>query len=151
MEMIESDTYWCLTLLLSPLQTHYTANQPGLQLLTHTLTTITSRTSAPLHSHLEANGVNVMQFSFRWFNCLMVREFTALTVCRLWDTCLSEDGGFQSFLAYVCSSLLAHFGKEIVGMDDVGDLFGFLQELPTKGWGEEEVAVLVGQAFILKR
>ena len=48
-------------------------------------------------------------------------------------------------------SLLAHFGKEIVGMDDVGDLFGFLQELPTKGWGEEEVAVLVGQAFILKR
>jgi hypothetical protein len=38
---------------------------------------------APLCQHLEANGVEFMQFAFRWMNCILMREVPLHCIIRL--------------------------------------------------------------------
>ncbi|GMI06787.1 hypothetical protein TrVE_jg14369 [Triparma verrucosa] len=154
LQHIESDTYWCLTGLLNSIQDHYTPNQPGLQKQVYTLSKIVERTDANLSQHLTSHGVEFIQFAFKWCNCLLVREFDVSVICRLWDTHISEGSeGFSVFHVYTCAALLGKFSEEVQGIHDFGDLFQFLQggmKEKTEAWGEEEVAVLCSQAFVLK-
>ncbi len=46
------------------------------------------RDLAPLAAHLEAEGVEFMQFAFRWMNCLLMRELSVQNTIRMWDTYL---------------------------------------------------------------
>lgn len=41
-----------------------------------------------LHSHLEEQGVEYIQFAFRWMNCLLMRELSVRNIVRMWDTYL---------------------------------------------------------------
>jgi TBC1 domain family member 2 len=151
LSIIESDTYWCLTSLLSTIQDHYTPNQPGLQRQVHTLGSVVKRTDARLHTHLQDLGVEYIQFAFKWCNCLLVREFQPRTVARLWDTYLSEEGGFSNFHVYACAALLTRFSAELRAKVDFGDLFTTLQQgLPTEEWSDDDVSMLCSQAFVLK-
>ena len=43
--------------------------------------------------HLESQSVQFYQFSFRWMNCLLMREMPLPLVVRLWDTCIAEKDG----------------------------------------------------------
>lgn len=38
--------------------------------------------------HLESNGIEYLQFSFRWMNNLLMREIPLRATIRLWDTYL---------------------------------------------------------------
>ena len=37
-------------------------------------------------------GIDFLQFSFRWMNCLLMRELSLDLILRVWDTYLSELG-----------------------------------------------------------
>ena len=43
---------------------------------------------APLAAHFEEQGVEFMQFAFRWMNCLLMREMSVTCTIRMWDTYL---------------------------------------------------------------
>lgn len=43
---------------------------------------------APLAAHFEDQGVEFMQFAFRWMNCLLMREISMKCTVRMWDTYL---------------------------------------------------------------
>jgi len=65
---------------------------------------------ASLWNYLKNMGIKVMQFAFKWMNCLLLREFSLGCVIRLWDTYLSEgDGGFEDFHVYVCAAFLCQY------------------------------------------
>lgn len=49
---------------------------------------LTNLVTASLHSHLEQQGVEYMQFAFRWMNCLLMREMSVRNIVRMWDTYL---------------------------------------------------------------
>ena len=66
----------------------------------------------------------------------------------MWDSYLSEKDGFEGFHIYVCATLLVHFSEQMREMQFT-DLLLFLQDLPTKEWGPDEVEPLLSQAFIL--
>ena len=51
---------------MDDIQDHYTFSQPGVQRMVMRLADLIHRLDADLHNHLEAEGVNYMQFSFRW-------------------------------------------------------------------------------------
>ena len=44
--------------------------------------------AAPLAKHLESEGVEFIQFAFRWMNCLLMRELSVENIVRMWDTYL---------------------------------------------------------------
>ena len=146
---VEADAYWCLSKLLDGIQDHYTFSQPGVQRMVLRLEDLMNRIDTDLHNHFKEEGVLYMQFSFRWMNCLLLREIPLKAMLRVWDTCLAEDtGGFENFHVYVCAVLLQTFKETLITMQ-FQDIIMFLQELPASEWGEEDVEPILSQAFIL--
>ncbi|KAL0349314.1 UNVERIFIED_CONTAM: TBC1 domain family member 22B, partial [Sesamum angustifolium] len=71
---VEADCYWCLSKLLDGMQDHYIFAQPGIQRLVFKLKELVRRIDEPVSKHVEDQGLEFLQFAFRWFNCLLIRE-----------------------------------------------------------------------------
>ena len=146
---VEADAYWCLTKLLDNIQDHYTFSQPGLQRMVLRLEDLVQRMDEELHNHFIAQGVEYMQFAFRWMNCILLREVPLRAILRVWDTYLSEDrGGFENFHVYVCVVLLKKYRDKLLEME-FQDILTFLQDLPTSEWTDDVVEPILSEAFIL--
>lgn len=148
LEYVEADSYWCLTRLLDGIQDNYIHAQPGIHRQVDQLRRLVQRIDSQLVDHLDAEGVGFMQFSFRWMNCLLMRELPLNCVVRLWDAYLSEGPiRLATFHVYVCAAFLTYWSKDL-GHKDFQDLMIYLQALPTQNWSEKDVEVLLGQAFM---
>jgi hypothetical protein len=88
LDAVEADTFWCLTKLLDGIQDNYIHAQPGIQRQVASLRDLTTRIDSSLANHLEKENVEFIQFSFRWINCLLMREISVKNIIRMWDTYL---------------------------------------------------------------
>ncbi|KAK3187021.1 GTPase-activating protein [Lecanicillium sp. MT-2017a] len=147
LDAVEADSFWCLTKLLDGIQDHYIVAQPGIQRQVTALRDLTARIDSTLSKHLESEGVEFIQFSFRWMNCLLMREISVKNIIRMWDTYLAEEQGFSEFHLYVCAALLVKWSDKLVKMD-FQEIMMFLQSLPTKSWTEKDIELLLSEAFI---
>lgn len=143
----EADSYWCLTALLNDIQDYYTFSQPGIQRRVHFLRELVSRVDSNLCSHLEEQGLDFLQFAFRWMNCLLMRELPFSLIVRVWDTYIAEADGFAVFHVYVCAALLVSFSEELLAME-FQDLVMFLQNLPTQQWTDKNMDIILSQAYM---
>jgi hypothetical protein len=114
-------------------------------------------------------GIDFLQFAFRWVNCLLLREIPFELVPRLWvseqhflcfpcpsyrnfhwspcfgqDTYFAEGDGMHDFLVYSCASLLLNWSDELKILK-FQDLLMFLQCLPTSDWETSQVGQLQKQ------
>lgn len=147
LDKVEADAYWCLTALLNDIQDYYTFSQPGIQRRVLYLAELVGRVDAPLRKHLEDEGLDFLQFAFRWMNCLLMRELPFPLIVRAWDTYLSEPEGFGLFHVFVCAALLVSFSDRLMEMD-FQNLVMFLQKLPTKNWSSKDIDILLSQAYL---
>ncbi|KAH7874547.1 rab-GTPase-TBC domain-containing protein [Lentinula edodes] len=145
---VEADSFWCLSRLLDGIQDNYIFAQPGIQRSVRRMADLVARIDAPLSSHLESQNVEFMQFAFRWMNCLLMREISVQNTIRMWDTYLVCPDAFSQFHLYVCSAFLVKWSEKLRQMDFQGIIM-FLQSLPTQGWGDHEVEMLLSEAFVL--
>ena len=100
LDAVEADSFWCLTKLLDGIQDHYIVAQPGIQRQVGALRDLTARIDSTLSKHLETEGVEFIQFSFRWMNCLLMREISVNNIIRMWDTYLVRD---NTLIPLICS------------------------------------------------
>lgn len=116
LQQVEADVFWCLATLLDSLQDNYTFNQAGITRQVTRLQELLERCNPVLHGHFRAQGVEFMQFAFRWMNCLLLREFPLHVIVRMWDTYLAE-GAFSDFHIYVCAAFLSRWSRQLLEMD----------------------------------
>ncbi|XP_063064776.1 TBC1 domain family member 22B isoform X2 [Engraulis encrasicolus] len=147
---IEADSFWCMSKLLDGIQDNYTFAQPGIQIKVKALEELVSRIDEDVHGHFQKCEVEYLQFAFRWMNNLLMRELPLRCTIRLWDTYQAESEGFSHFHLYVCAAFLIKWRKEILSMVDFQGLLMLLQNLPTIHWGNEEVGLLLAEAYRLK-
>ncbi|XP_051974272.1 TBC1 domain family member 22A-like isoform X2 [Xyrauchen texanus] len=147
---IEADSFWCMSKLLDGIQDNYTFAQPGIQRKVKALEELVSRIDEMVHRHMQQYEVEYLQFAFRWMNNLLMRELPLRCTIRLWDTYQAEPEGFSHFHLYVCAAFLVRWRKDILGEKDFQGLMILLQNLPTMHWGNEEVSVLLAEAYRLK-
>uniref|UniRef100_A0A8C5FGW1 Rab-GAP TBC domain-containing protein n=1 Tax=Gadus morhua TaxID=8049 RepID=A0A8C5FGW1_GADMO len=147
---IEADSFWCMSKLLDGIQDNYTFAQPGIQNKVKDLEELVSRIDMDIHGHLKRYEVEYLQFAFRWMNNLLMRELPLRCTIRVWDTYQAEAEGFSNFHLYVCAAFLIEWRKEILSMVDFQGLLMLLQNLPTIHWGNEEVGLLLAEAYRLK-
>ncbi|KAM6976981.1 TBC1 domain family member 22B [Aplochiton taeniatus] len=147
---IEADCFWCMNKLLDGIQDNYTFAQPGIQNKVKALEELVSRIDEDIHGHFLRYEVEYLQFAFRWMNNLLMRELPLRCTIRLWDTYQAEAEGFSHFHLYVCAAFLMEWRKEILSMVDFQGLLMLLQNLPTIHWGNEEVGLLLAEAYRLK-
>ncbi|XP_041012291.1 TBC1 domain family member 22B-like isoform X1 [Juglans microcarpa x Juglans regia] len=144
---IEADCYWCLSKLLDGMQDHYTFAQPGIQRLVFKLKELVRRIDEPVSRHVEEQGLEFLQFAFRWFNCLLIREIPFHLVTRLWDTYLAEGDALPEFLVYIFASFLLTWSDKLQTLD-FQELVMFLQHLPTQKWTHAELEMVLSRAFM---
>eukprot|EP00878_Enallax_costatus_P032751 GHUV01036017.1.p1 GENE.GHUV01036017.1~~GHUV01036017.1.p1 ORF type:complete len:208 (+),score=34.44 GHUV01036017.1:81-626(+) len=110
---VEADCYWCLSKLLEGIQDHYTYAQPGIQKTVFRIKELVSKNNSAIVNHLEGEGIDFLQFAFRWVNCLLIREVPFCAAMRLWDTYLAEGGRFSDFLvSWLIVVTAAHWHSE---------------------------------------
>lgn len=144
---IEADCYWCFTKMMDKIQTNYTHNQPGLARMMKQMQEIITVVDEELYNHFNTFEINFIQFSFRWMNCYLMREFPLRMIVRIWDTYFSEEDAFNTFHLYVCAGLLLNFSENLKKMNDFQDMIIFLQNLPVNNWTLEEIDVLLAKAY----
>ncbi|CAB4263767.1 unnamed protein product [Prunus armeniaca] len=144
---IEADCYWCLSKLLDGMQDHYTFAQPGIQRLVFKLKEVVRRIDEPVSTHMEEQGLEFLQFAFRWFNCLLIREIPFHLITRLWDTYLAEGDALPDFLVYIFASFLLTWSDKLQKLD-FQELVMFLQHLPTNNWTHQELEMVLSRAFM---
>ncbi|CAO2821808.1 unnamed protein product [Amaranthus hypochondriacus] len=144
---VEADCYWCLSKLLDGMQDHYTFAQPGIQRLVFKLRELVRRIDEPVSKHMEEHGLEFLQFAFRWFNCLLIREIPFPLVTRLWDTYLAEGDALPDFLVYIAASFLLTWSDKIMKLD-FQEMVMFLQHLPTLNWTDQELEMVLSRAYM---
>ncbi|XP_060216879.1 GTPase-activating protein GYP1 [Lycium barbarum] len=144
---IEADCYWCLSKLLDGMQDHYTFAQPGIQRLVFKLKELVRRIDEPVSTHMEDQGLEFLQFAFRWFNCLLIREIPFHLVTRLWDTYLAEGDALPDFLVYIAASFLLTWSDKLLKLD-FQEMVMFLQHLPTHNWSHSELEMVLSRAYM---
>ncbi|KAL0927470.1 hypothetical protein M5K25_001641 [Dendrobium thyrsiflorum] len=144
---IEADCYWCLSKLLDGMQDHYTFAQPGIQRLVFKLKELVRRIDEPVSRHMEEQGLEFLQFAFRWFNCLLIREIPFHLVTRLWDTYLAEGDSLPEFLVYISASFLLTWSDKLQKLE-FQEMVMFLQHLPTQIWTHHELEMVLSRAFM---
>lgn len=102
LDAVEADSFWCLTKLLDGIQDNYIYAQPGIHRQVNALHDLTMRIDSSLVKHLEQEGVEFMQFSFRWMNCLLMREISIQNIIRMWDT-------YMVGICHICTSWTVGF------------------------------------------
>lgn len=147
LDAVEADTFWCLSKLLDGIQDHYIVAQPGIQRQVTALRDLTARIDQGLAKHLEQENVEFIQFSFRWMNCLLMREISVRNTIRMWDTYMAEENGFSEFHLYVCAAFLVKWSDKLTKMD-FQEIMMFLQSLPTRNWTEKDIELLLSEAYI---
>lgn len=149
-DIIEADSFWCLSKFLDSIQDNYIFAQLGIQYKVNQLKDLIKRIDLPLHEHLQTHGVDYLQFSFRWMNNLLTREIPLACTIRLWDTYLAESDGFATFQLYVCAAFLLHWRERLMQEKDFQGLMILLQNVPTQNWSDSNISLLVAEAFRLK-
>ncbi|KAH7848665.1 hypothetical protein Vadar_005899 [Vaccinium darrowii] len=144
---IEADCYWCLSKLLDGMQDHYTFAQPGIQRLVFKLKELVRRIDEPVSRHIEEQGLEFLQFAFRWSNCLLIREIPFHLVTRLWDTYLAEGDALPDFLVYIFASFLLTWSDKLQKLD-FQEMVMFLQHLPTENWNHVELEMVLSRAYM---
>lgn len=149
-EALEADTFWCMSRLLDGIQDNYIFAQPGIRRQLSIMSDVVKRMDPELHTHLAEQGVEYMQFSFRWMNCLLMREMSVKSIIRIWDTYLAEGAdSFSGFHPFVCAVFLHRWRGELLTMDFQGMIM-FLQSLPTQHWSDKDAEMLLSEAFMYK-
>lgn len=147
---VEADCFWCFGKLVDSIQDNYTFNQAGIFRQIARMAELIARTDPLLVAHLRREQLDFVQFSFRWMNCMLLREFPLHMIIRLWDTYMAEgDGGFSDFHTYVCTAFLSKWAQALRGMDFAEGLL-FLQHPPTAAWGLDDLEVLLAEAYVWK-
>lgn len=149
-DIIEADSFWCLSKFLDGIQDNYVFAQLGIQRKVNQLKELIQRVDNTLHRHLIQHNVDYLQFSFRWLNNLLTRELPLRCTIRLWDTYLAENDSFALFQLYVCAAFLLHWREQLLHQIDFQGLMLLLQNLPTHNWTGSHVGLMVAEAYRLK-
>eukprot|EP01016_Furgasonia_blochmanni_P002984 TRINITY_DN1116_c0_g1_i12.p1 TRINITY_DN1116_c0_g1~~TRINITY_DN1116_c0_g1_i12.p1 ORF type:complete len:288 (-),score=36.35 TRINITY_DN1116_c0_g1_i12:358-1221(-) len=148
-EEVEADTYWCLCKILDGILDNYTNSQPGVLRALGKIREVSKKMDSDLFDHFDSQGIVLQQFAFRWVYCLLIREFPLKLGMRLFDTYISDDEGFSVLHIYVCTAILLKWANKLKRMS-FNDLMLFLQCLPTKEWREEDLNMLIAEAYVFK-
>ena len=150
-DKIEADTFWSLSKILDGILDNFTF-KTGTEKAMNKIKDIIKKIDLELYKHLE--NVDPSQyifkvFSLRWLFSLLIREFSLKVAVRLFDTYISDDQGFSVLHLYVCASILLKWSIKLKKMN-LDNIMLFLQDLPTKQWSEQDLDVIIAEAYVFK-
>lgn len=150
LEEAEADAFWTFSLVVKSIEDNFIAEQPGILRRIARLEEIVREVDPMLSQHLARNGNEFIQFSYRWMNCLLMRELPFPLVVKLWDALIAEEDGLSDLHVYFCAAMITKFRTELLAKG-FEECIMFLQNLPTSEWKTSDIDVLLSQAYVWKK
>jgi len=144
---VEADCYWCFSKLLDEIQDSFTKDQPGLFRMIDMLKDVVEKADPSLSRTISQQGVQYMQFSIEWMNCLFVREFSMNCLLRVWDLYLSQVSQIGHTHVYVCASLLTYLSPKLINLNQM-EFILYLQSMGPDKWSSDDIETILAQAYI---
>lgn len=141
----EADSFWTFTSVITSIGDSFVSDQPGIMKRIARLEAIVRKVDPELGLHLAKHNIEFIQFSFRWMNCLLLRELPLRLILKAWDAFLAEEDGFSELHVYFCSAMVTSFSVELMEKNFEESIL-FLQSLPTDHWNSDDIDVLLSQA-----
>lgn len=142
--LLESDCYWCFERLMDIIQDTFTSGQSSIYRQVSRLRAILANADHLLIAHLDLLQIDLFTITFRWFNCLLLRDLSWPACLQVWDCCLANDLGaefaFRHAFVYYVVVILLKYSKQIRELNDFGDVMCYLQDLPCRTWGQRRTA-----------
>lgn len=145
----EADAFHCFSLFLSTMKQNYIKGFDGVNENLKKVKELLIKTDKELYDHLTDNDIEVFHFGFRWCFCLLLREFPINLSIKLLDYYLTEEYSQDELCVYVILALLLRFSFKLKTLKRE-QIIMFLQNLPTANWGDQDIQLLVSEAFTLK-
>lgn len=133
--------------MVESIQDYFFPSSPGIQRALIKISEIVTRVDNKVIDHFKSEQLEMIHFSFRWFNCMFIREFDIPILFRVWDALFTMPDGFSILSVYIAASLVLKWAKELINKT-FSELMIFLQNMPTHRWGEREVEELLSQAYV---
>jgi len=149
--IIEADTFWGLSKILDGILDNFTFKSSTEKAM-NKIKDIIKKIDLDLFNHLskvDPSQYIFKVFSLRWLFSLLIREFSMKVAVRLFDTYISDEQGFSVLHLYVCASILLKWSIKLQKMN-LDNIMVFLQDLPTKQWSEQDLDVIIAEAYVFK-
>lgn len=150
LEAVEADMYWCISKLLEGVTSNYTVGFDGLREAYSKVEELLYRIDPELYEHFKKEKIDLFAVSFRNISTMLLRIFNPNVGVRLFDTYIAYDGSFPHFMVFLFIAILEKFAKKLLQMR-FEELMGFLQNLPTKGWNEQDLEMIIAEAYCCQR
>lgn len=150
---IEAEVYWLTSYLLNTMQDNYTSSHEGITAMMRHLAAVVQAADPPLyHRMVDTLQLHFEYFSFRWMNCLLLRELTETQSLLLLDAYLSDEERRWSVThVYVCAALLLRWSPQLLSFgDDYISALKFLQAPPTERLSLRDFQDVLSESFVLQ-
>lgn len=147
---IEADCFWCFSRLMDGIQDVYTRDQPGIHRMIKNLDKVVSSTSPDLSNWIKKEHINYINFTIRWFNCLVVREFKLQQLFRIWDLFVSDSSKIPSKLVYVCAAMMKLLTPMLINLPKA-EFIETIQTIHQDFWTDERVEMILAQSFVFEK
>lgn len=81
---------------------------------------------------------------------MLLRMFNPLVGVRLFDTYISYESEYPSLMIFILIAVLEKYANKMLELKS-DELMTFVQKLPTKEWKEEEIEVVIAEAYVYKK
>lgn len=147
---IEADCFWCFSRLMDGIQDVYTRDQPGMHRMIKNLDKVVSSTSLELSNWMKKEQINYINFTVRWFNCLVVREFKFQQLFRIWDLFLSDPSKISSKIVYICAAMMKLMTPLLLNLPRA-EFVETIQTIHPDFWTDERVEMILAQSFVFEK
>lgn len=76
--------------------------------------------------------------------------FNPVVGIRLFDTYIAYEEEYPTLMIYLIIGILEKFAKDILKLKG-DDLMGFVHKLPTKEWDEQDLEMVIAEAYVYKK
>ena len=147
---IEADCFYCFSDLMVNLKQNYISEFVGIKENFEYLKKYLKILDKKLFLHFERNDIEIFHFAFKWNFCLLLREFEIKLSIKLMDFYLIEEIGYNDFCVHLMICLLLKFSTDLRALEKEKAII-FVQNLPTRNWGYEDINILANEAYVLSR
>ena len=147
---IEADMYWCSCKMLEYVISNYIAGFGGLHEAYSQVQELLHKIDEELYHHLVKEKLDLFSFSFKNISTMLLRMFNPLVGVRLFDTYIAYESDYPSLMIFLLIAILEKFATKLLQLRS-DELMTFIQKLPTKEWDEEQLEVVIAEAYVYKK
>lgn len=149
LDIVEADSYWCLSALVDKMPDVVKNESTGLNKMIGKVVEILSRAEPQLLGYMMNQGVDMDNIFKLWITRLFLKELPMNIVLRLWDALISELDGPGTLCIYLCAVLVILFKDQLM-MKGSSEITSFLTHIPAEHWTESDMLMIFSHAYLLQ-